>query len=65
MRKKTSLTIVDRAMVLVPEFKSRAEKLEHQVVLRGQSASTLNFITSHNCYQQTRQNDTTTSVLLC
>src|SRR5690554_2810895 len=42
MRKKTSLTIVERAMVLVPEFKSRAVKLEHQVVLRGQSASTLN-----------------------
>ena len=29
-------------MVLVPEFKSRAVKLELQVVLRGQSASTLN-----------------------
>lgn len=42
MRKKTSLTIVERAMVLVPEFKDRALKLEHQVVLRGQSASTLN-----------------------
>src|SRR5690554_5970224 len=42
MRKKTSLTIVERAMVFVPEFKSRAVKLEHQVVLRGQSASTLN-----------------------
>lgn len=42
MRKKTSLTIVERAMVLVPEFKDRALKLEHQVVLRGQSQSTLN-----------------------
>lgn len=32
-------------MVLVPEFQSRALKLEHQVVLRGQSASTLsNYI---------------------
>jgi integrase/recombinase XerD len=45
MRKKTSLTIVERAMILVPEFKDRALKLEHQVVLRGQSASTLsNYI---------------------
>ncbi len=42
MRKKTSLTIVEQAMVLVPEFKARALKLEHQVELRGQSASTLN-----------------------
>jgi integrase/recombinase XerD len=45
MRKKTSLTIVERAMILVPEFKDRALKPEHQVVLRGQSASTLsNYI---------------------
>ena len=29
-------------MILVPEFQSRALKLEHQVVLRGQSQSTLN-----------------------
>ncbi len=29
-------------MVLVQEFKDRALKLEHQVVLRGQSQSTLN-----------------------
>ena len=29
------------------------------------SAVNLPFITSHKCYQQTRQNDTTTSVLLC
>ncbi|MDA3879001.1 MAG: tyrosine-type recombinase/integrase [Prolixibacteraceae bacterium] len=42
MRKKTSLTIVEQAMVLVPDFKSIALKLEHQVVLRGQSTSTLN-----------------------
>ena len=42
MRKKTSLTIVERALVLVPEFKDIALKLEHQVVLRGQSKSTLN-----------------------
>ncbi len=38
MRKKTSLTIVERAMVLVAEFKDRALKLVHQVILRGQSA---------------------------
>ncbi|WP_026474890.1 tyrosine-type recombinase/integrase [Alkaliflexus imshenetskii] len=42
MRKKTTLTIVERALVLVPEFKARALKMEHQVVLRGQSQSTLN-----------------------
>jgi site-specific recombinase XerD len=42
MKKKTGLTIVEQAMVLVPEFKARALKLEHQVELRGQSASTLN-----------------------
>ncbi len=30
MRKKTSLTIVERAMVLVPEFKDIALKLEHR-----------------------------------
>lgn len=42
MRKKTSLTIVERAMVLVPEFKEIALKLEHQVVIRGQSKITLN-----------------------
>jgi len=42
MKKKAGLTIVDQAMVLVPDFKTRALKLEHQVELRGQSASTLN-----------------------
>ena len=42
MKKKAGLTIVEQAMVLVPEFKARALKLEHQVELRGQSASTLN-----------------------
>src|SRR5690554_4241719 len=42
MINKTSLTIVERAMVLVPEFKSRTVNLKLQVLLRGQSASTLN-----------------------
>src|SRR5690554_4462480 len=31
----------------------------------GKSFLAQAFITSHKCYQQTRQNDTTTSVLLC
>jgi integrase/recombinase XerD len=42
MREKTSLTTVERAVLLVPEFKNRVQKFEHQVVLRGQSLSTLN-----------------------
>lgn len=45
MRKKTSLTIVERATVSVPGFDLVAKKLEQQVVLRGQSKSTLqNYI---------------------
>src|SRR5690554_1992265 len=34
-------------------------------VMRENLKKTSIFITSHKCYQQTRQNDTTTSVLLC
>ena len=45
MRKKTSLTIVERAIIVVPEFKKVEKKLEQQVILRGQSESTLrNYI---------------------
>jgi hypothetical protein len=33
MRKKTSLTIIERAIALVPEFKDRALKLEHQIFI--------------------------------
>ena len=42
MRKKSGLTIVEQAIVLVPEFESVVRRLEQQVVLRGQSKSTLN-----------------------
>jgi len=45
MRKKTSLTIVERAIILVPEFEDRIKKLENQVTLRGQSKSTLSNYT--------------------
>ena len=41
MRKKTSLTILEKAIVIVPEFEGVLKKLETQVELRGQSASTL------------------------
>lgn len=45
MRKKTSLTVVERAIVAVPGFEMVLKKLEQQVVLRGQSPSTLkNYI---------------------
>jgi len=42
MRKKTSLTIVERAIILVPEFQKVIDKLSQQVTLKGQSSSTLN-----------------------
>jgi len=41
MRKKSGFTIVEQASVLVPEFENVVRKLELQVVLRGQSKSTL------------------------
>ena len=45
MKKKTSLNIVERAIIAVPGFEEVAKKLEQQVVLRGQSISTLkNYI---------------------
>lgn len=45
MRKKTSLTLVEQAIVAVPGFEKVKNKLEQQVVLRGQSNSTLqNYI---------------------
>ena len=37
MRKKSGFTIVEQAIVLVPEFENVVRKLEQQVVLRGQS----------------------------
>lgn len=42
MKRKTGLTIVERAIVAVPGFEKIAEKLAQQVTLRGQSQSTLN-----------------------
>ena len=42
MRKKKSFTIVDRAIILVPEFQGVVKRLSDQVTLRGQSKSTLN-----------------------
>lgn len=42
MRKKSGFTIVEQAVALVPAFKNVVNKLEQQVVLRGQSKSTLN-----------------------
>jgi len=45
MINKSGLTIVERAIVLVPEFEKVDSKLEQQVTLRGQSKSTLsNYI---------------------
>jgi site-specific recombinase XerD len=45
MRKKSGNTIVEQAIVLVPEFENVVRKLEQQVTLRGQSNSTLqNYI---------------------
>lgn len=45
MRKKTGITIVEQAIALVPGFEGVVGKLEQQVALRGQSASTLqNYI---------------------
>lgn len=42
MRKKSGFTMVEQAVVLVPEFEKVVRKLEQQVTLRGQSGSTLN-----------------------
>jgi len=45
MRKKSGFTIVEQAIVLVPEFQNVVRKMEQQVILRGQSKSTLkNYI---------------------
>ena len=42
MREKKSFTIVERAIILVPEFEGVVKRLSQQVTLRGQSPSTLN-----------------------
>lgn len=41
MRKRTSLTVIEQAVVKVPAFKKMLVKLDQQVALRGQSPSTL------------------------
>jgi site-specific recombinase XerD len=42
MRTKKGITIVEQAIIAVPEFATVVTKLETQVTLRGQSKSTLN-----------------------
>ena len=42
MRKKKSLTIVEHATILVPEFESVYKRLSQQLSLRGKISSTLN-----------------------
>jgi site-specific recombinase XerD len=42
MRKKSGFTVVEQAIALVPEFEKVVVKMEQQVILRGQSTSTLN-----------------------
>ena len=41
MRKKSGPTIVEQAMIAVPEFEKVIKKISQQVTLRGQSQSTL------------------------
>ena len=41
MRKESGFTIIERAIALVPDFEGVVQKLEQQVILRGQSKSTL------------------------
>jgi len=42
MRKRISPTIMERAAAAVPAFNHVLRKLDEQVILRGQSQSTLN-----------------------
>ena len=42
MRKKSGFTMIEQAIVLVPEFEKVVRKLEQQVTLRGQSKRTFN-----------------------
>ncbi len=52
MRKKSGMTMVEQAILLVPEFENVVHKLEQQVVLRGQSKSTLNNYISTGSMQE-------------
>ena len=45
MRKRTSPTILEQAIIAVPEFEQVIKKLSEQVTLRGQSKSTLDNYT--------------------
>jgi integrase/recombinase XerD len=45
MRKRTSPTILEQAVAVVPEFENVIDKLSNQVTLRGQSKSTLDNYT--------------------
>lgn len=45
MRKRTSPTILEQAVAIVPEFENVIHKLSNQVTLRGQSKSTLDNYT--------------------
>jgi len=45
MRTRTSPTILERAIIAVPEFEQVIKKLSEQVTLRGQSKSTLSNYT--------------------
>ena len=40
MRKKSGFTIVEQAIILVPEFENVVHKPDQQATLRGQSMST-------------------------
>ena len=42
MRKKTGLTVVERAVISISGFEEVCKKMEEQVVLRGQCKSTFN-----------------------
>jgi hypothetical protein len=41
MRKRNAFTILEKAVAAVPEFESMLKKLSQQVILRGQSKSTM------------------------
>ena len=41
MQKRTNPTILERAIIAVPEFENVLRKLDQQVALRNQSKSTL------------------------
>ena len=44
MHKKKSFTILERATILVPEFQGVIKRLSDQVAIRGQSSSTIRYL---------------------